>query len=369
MNSILKLNQRGLILKSSTYICASNGSSSTSTSNKSIIRGYAKKNSMDDVDTRPDTQKILEKFDIPRIIDLGDEEHDMLKHLKWAQKRISQREAKEPARAASKYKDNYKMMASVIIERFPSLFPEPTEYEQQYLDAEMRLQQFVNRKPLRMIDICEDLPEFQVVDTKEKKDDRSGEVDDSELGDLKASVEKQKRDKQMQEQEEEEGEYEEDFSKFVPESRETDADKKNDRRSLERKLDKSLYLIVKRPNGEWQFPSTIWIDGESMKNAAERALRDTTGENWTYWIPSQAPAGVHKVILGEKEQSSLQAEGVKNFFYRSHYFKGELDINKKFATDYHWIAKEEMKKYFSKNYFDQAHKLIFDDCYYNYIND
>jgi hypothetical protein len=52
---------------------------------------------------------------------------------------------------------------------------------------------------------------------------------------------------------------------FEPLGRETEADEKNDRRSLLRKLDKSLYLIVKRnrKDSPWQFPQGKMLPKES----------------------------------------------------------------------------------------------------------
>jgi 8-oxo-dGTP pyrophosphatase MutT (NUDIX family) len=52
---------------------------------------------------------------------------------------------------------------------------------------------------------------------------------------------------------------------FEPASRITDADTNNDRRSLDRKLPKSLYLIVKRnrEDNSWQFPQGKIKDEES----------------------------------------------------------------------------------------------------------
>ncbi|GAM25389.1 hypothetical protein SAMD00019534_085640, partial [Acytostelium subglobosum LB1] len=299
-------------------------------------RSYAKK---PEEDTRSTTEKLTEKFDIPRIIDLSDEQYKVTKYLKKAQKAIKERELAEPPRPDSKYKGTFKMISSVIIERFPSLEPLPTEYEQLHMDQVDRLNEIVNREPISMAAILEDLPEFRPKSSA-LQDDAAKKEEDA---------------------------VEEDFDKFVPESRQTEDDHNNNRKSLNRALDKSLYLIIKRRDGEWQFPSTAWISGESMKNAAERALRDTTGTKWTYWIPSQAPCGVHKEYLEKEDQDILKSEGVKTFFYRSHYFGGDLTFNEKFAKDHLWVTKAEMSEYFTEEYMNQSFRLIWDDCYYNYI--
>jgi len=47
----------------------------------------------------------------------------------------------------------------------------------------------------------------------------------------------------------------------------TEADTANDRKSLYRKLDKKLFLIVKRQRDQhaWQFPQGDWVQGEMIR--------------------------------------------------------------------------------------------------------
>lgn len=54
----------------------------------------------------------------------------------------------------------------------------------------------------------------------------------------------------------------------------TEADKANDRKSLYRKLDKKLFLIVKRGRDQhtWQFPQGDWVKGEMIREVSSNAL-------------------------------------------------------------------------------------------------
>lgn len=54
---------------------------------------------------------------------------------------------------------------------------------------------------------------------------------------------------------------------FTPAPRTTDADINNDRKSVDRRLQDSLFLVVKRSRHEhqWQFPQGKWIEGESIR--------------------------------------------------------------------------------------------------------
>jgi len=53
---------------------------------------------------------------------------------------------------------------------------------------------------------------------------------------------------------------------FKPLPRETEADRNDDRRSLNRRLDQMLYLLVKKPRREhaWQMPQGGVEEGESL---------------------------------------------------------------------------------------------------------
>jgi large subunit ribosomal protein L46 len=55
-----------------------------------------------------------------------------------------------------------------------------------------------------------------------------------------------------------------DVRNWQPLPRITAADKSDDRKSLMRKLDRRLYLIVKTPKNVWQFPQVEHKAGETM---------------------------------------------------------------------------------------------------------
>lgn len=75
--------------------------------------------------------------------------------------------------------------------------------------------------------------------------------------------------------------WEQKFLQFKPGARITEADKKNDRTSLHRKLDRNLVLLVREKLGDeevWMLPQAEWQPGETLRATAERTLATLSGE-------------------------------------------------------------------------------------------
>ncbi|PVU89056.1 hypothetical protein BB559_005253 [Furculomyces boomerangus] len=133
-------------------------------------------------------------------------------------------------------------------------------------------------------------------------------------------------------------------------SRVTEADRKNDQRSLERKLDRTLYFMVKKEGDkyEWQFPSNVLEKDEVLFKCALRTISETCGTNIDAWIVGRGPIG-H--ILAGKEGSS---DKLKTFFLKAHILAGGIDLKKDSYLDYAWVnisllAKSHRPDKMSKN--------------------
>ncbi|TVU11553.1 hypothetical protein EJB05_45146 [Eragrostis curvula] len=96
---------------------------------------------------------------------------------------------------------------------------------------------------------------------------------------------------------------------YVPAPRTTEADKTNDRKSLQRALDNKLYLLLYgntygAPDGKpvWHFPEKVYENEETMRLCAESALKSVIGGlNNTYFV-GNAPMA-HMVV--EQTDSSV----------------------------------------------------------------
>ncbi|KAI4151517.1 MAG: hypothetical protein L6R39_002004 [Caloplaca ligustica] len=134
-----------------------------------------------------------------------------------------------------------------------------------------------------------------------------------------------------------------------PMPRVTEADRIGDTKSLDRLLQRTLYLLVKRGNGRWWFPSDGLVGKESLHTAAERILIQAGGLNMNTWVVANIPLGhfVRKYTKPTVEKDkSQEIKGVKFFFMKGRIMAGQADLkdNKHGLTDFQWLAKDEIQK-------------------------
>ena len=136
---------------------------------------------------------------------------------------------------------------------------------------------------------------------------------------------------------------------FQPASRITEADRTNDRRSLERCLDKSLFLIVKRNRdaNSWQFPQGKWNEGETMRQTSERVGDRAVGKV-NRWYISNAPIGHTCYAYPANIQKQRSQYGAKVFFYRCQLIAGSIKLETKLYKDFAWITRDEVSEYFNE---------------------
>lgn len=113
------------------------------------------------------------------------------------------------------------------------------------------------------------------------------------------------------------------YKKIVPNPRITKADEANDVTSLERKLDRTLYLIIKkkRQANQWKFPATDvnYKEKESVHEAAARCIELYGGENMNTWIVSRTPAACYKYSYFKDANSVYSGAKVFIFFLRNYW--------------------------------------------------
>ncbi|KAI4355135.1 hypothetical protein L6164_003935 [Bauhinia variegata] len=136
---------------------------------------------------------------------------------------------------------------------------------------------------------------------------------------------------------------------YVPAPRVTEADKNNDKKSLQRALDRRLYLLVYghaygAPSDKpvWHFPEKIYESEETLRKCAESALKSVIGDLSSTYFVGNAPMG-HMVV--QPTESAPKSASFKRFFFKSQVIaKNKFDIGK--CKDFAWVTKDELLEYF-----------------------
>ncbi|KAK2879518.1 hypothetical protein FQN49_000792 [Arthroderma sp. PD_2] len=130
----------------------------------------------------------------------------------------------------------------------------------------------------------------------------------------------------------------------------TEADKINDEKSLDRALQRTLYLLVKVKQGYWKFPSVTLDVKEDVRTGAERSLLQSVGPNMNTWVVGHHPIN-HFVQRFTKPitdaTTGAELKGEKTFFLKGRIFGGQADITKNMqdVVDFKWLSKEEVQKH------------------------
>lgn len=145
------------------------------------------------------------------------------------------------------------------------------------------------------------------------------------------------------------------LSKFTFAPRVTEADKKKDFRSLNRKLDESLVLLVKQKLGKDELlivPQGKWTEGETMRQTAERVLRESTGGKLPVQFLGNAPCGFFKYKYPKAAQG--ETVGAKVFYFRATVKKIQnLDLK-----TVEWRSKEELNGILKEPYLKSISQLL-----------
>lgn len=127
---------------------------------------------------------------------------------------------------------------------------------------------------------------------------------------------------------------EESSSTWEPAPRETQADVTGDRKSLRRRLDQRLFLMVKK-KGEWGFLNSAIGEEDTSRGAAERALSEGTGGSYQHYFIGNPPAA-HTVSGDEKRML---------FYHRCQLIRGAPVVVSPEVEDHAWVAPDEFSEY------------------------
>uniref|UniRef100_A0A182JKS2 Large ribosomal subunit protein mL46 n=1 Tax=Anopheles atroparvus TaxID=41427 RepID=A0A182JKS2_ANOAO len=152
--------------------------------------------------------------------------------------------------------------------------------------------------------------------------------------------------------------YNDELAKFQPAPRRTEADQKNDTRSLNRKLEDTLVLLVEQQLGNknhFLLPQGRHKTGESMRQTAERTLKEHCGDSLQVTFYGNAPVGFYKYKY--PSASRTDAVGAKVFFFRSVLREGSGSVVGT-KLKYQWLNQNELQQQLQQSYYQSVAQFL-----------
>ncbi len=150
--------------------------------------------------------------------------------------------------------------------------------------------------------------------------------------------------------------WRDELQKFQLNSRTTEADRKNDVKSTDRKLEDTLILLVEQKLGSQShmlLPQGKRRDGETMRQTAERVLKENCGDDIDVMFYGNAPCGFYKWKYPSDQRG--ERVGGKLFIYRSAYKKGRVDEKQ---SKFEWLDRDELQGKLKRQYAESVSQLL-----------
>ncbi|XP_012548733.1 39S ribosomal protein L46, mitochondrial [Bombyx mandarina] len=150
----------------------------------------------------------------------------------------------------------------------------------------------------------------------------------------------------------------EEYSKFKFGNLETDADKKGDKTSTERCLQRHLVLVTQRKLGndsKTLLPQGHWQEGETLRQTAERIVKEQIGSELQIKFISNAPCGFYKYKYPSEMNGKV---GAKIFFYYANYKSGNPTKSK-----VNWLTRKELDEMLPQKYSNAVKEFLIEETY------
>ncbi|KAB8289824.1 hypothetical protein EYC80_010456 [Monilinia laxa] len=252
----------------------------------------------------------------------------------------------------------YKISTGVILSRPPLLTESATPFEKAFYLYQKRLNERLVLPFTRYFYHKKDQPAD--IEWKARVKERNG-VAARDIGGYRAYGEEGWNDEVLVE----EGLGEEDAERVQLESRKGED---GDRKSLARKLDETVYLVVRKKEKSldkegnevevdvWEFPKGDLTGSEVLHTAAERILTQTAGPNMNTWIVGHVPIG----SLTIKASAKFNREAEKVFYMKGRIMAGQADLkgNEYKAEDFMWLTRSEIEGLVTKRFWSQVSAIL-----------
>ncbi|KAJ0398301.1 hypothetical protein P43SY_000823 [Pythium insidiosum] len=146
--------------------------------------------------------------------------------------------------------------------------------------------------------------------------------------------------------------------------RETEDDRTDNRKSLNRALKGRVFLLVQPKDqatplpAPWFFPLAEKQDDEKMRDAAVRAINEVCGSELAVHPVGFAPMGHLQFEHDAATKAATGVDGTKVFFYKSQVRFGDVALNAATSSDYLWVTQQELAEYFEKDVAEYLVKMV-----------
>ncbi|KAI7902426.1 39S mitochondrial ribosomal protein L46-domain-containing protein [Cokeromyces recurvatus] len=234
---------------------------------------------------------------------------------------------------------NSRIQASVILSRTPQITRDATPFEKAYFDYREKLErQESTTTPTEFY--------FKKGSVAERRWKNDEEAREKVMNDPTKSMTEAVEESRIKWESENENLVA--ANKVEKLGRVTKADLENDTKSLDRALQRTLYLVVKNTNdplNPWQFPQGPVDTSEYLHEAAKRTLQEQCGADMDTWFVGRQPISIYK-----QSSTKGQDNGVKTFFMKARVYAGQVKPGKD-ISDFAWLTKEELVNTLSRDYY------------------
>ncbi|KAK3919662.1 39S ribosomal protein L46, mitochondrial [Frankliniella fusca] len=243
-----------------------------------------------------------------------------------------------PKSTSAAAREKWNLVSSVCLQRKPVLMKEMTEFEKQVQNLLHQIEEEKSWKNDWELAAEKDLQEMEQI----------------KGGDATKVGRKLRRDW--------EDEWKAELKAFKVQPCITKADQKNDIKSWDRLLDSTLFLVIQQTESgnRWVLPHGQHAEGETMRETAERVLKESCGELLSAKFYSNAPCGFFKYKYPKAIREKLGIEGDKVFFYKAYLTGGELKPSS-ILKDFKWIPRKDLKTTLPPEYCRSVEMFLIDE--------
>ncbi|XP_065359431.1 large ribosomal subunit protein mL46 [Calliphora vicina] len=241
--------------------------------------------------------------------------------------------------AAAGKQEKWDLYAGILVERLPVVSKEFNELEKEFQQYLWRVEFEKSLKSKHELQHERDLKQAELLKKGQMEVDLDESVAKQTAQDLKDA-------------------YIEEINKFKFAPRTTADDAAKNVISTNRCLDETLYLLVEHKLGSKNhllLPQGPRLEGETMRQAAERVLREKCGDQLDVQFYGNAPCGFYKYKypVAARENSV----GAKVFFFRASLKNGNVDQS--LSKTYEWLQKEALSGKLNPAYSENVQKFLF----------